>query len=110
MKFVRALANSSTGAVAVGAAGEAVLVAVEVLVGVAVSVQATPNKVIAAHVNTSEISFIYKSFSVLISNDRLARIIDVSAIEFLPRLQSETRLGRITSHRRTFPGSVFYLR
>ena len=60
MKFVRALANSSTEALEVGGAGEAVLVAVEVLVGVAVSVQATPTNAIAAHVNTSEISFIYK--------------------------------------------------
>ena len=60
MKLVRALANSSTGAADVGGAGEAVLVAVEVLVGVAVSVQATATNAIAAHVNTSEISFIYK--------------------------------------------------
>ena len=58
MKFVCALADASTGAGDVAAAGEAVLVAVEVFVGVAVSVQAIPNNAIAAHVSTSEISFI----------------------------------------------------
>jgi hypothetical protein len=58
-KFVRALANSSAGAEDVGAGGEAAPAAVELFVGVSVLAQAKAKNVIAAHVNTSEISFIY---------------------------------------------------
>jgi hypothetical protein len=56
--LARAVANSSTEAVAAGAAGEPAGRELEVLVGVAVSVQPAANKAMATHVRASEISFI----------------------------------------------------
>jgi len=58
------VANSSTEAAGDGAAGEAPVRAVLVLVGVAVSVQAMATIAMATHNKASEISFI-SSFSEL---------------------------------------------
>jgi hypothetical protein len=81
-----------------------------VLVGVAVSVQATPTNAIAAHVNTSENSFIYKGSPFLVFEPQ----INTNHRRASERVSSPVAIGHQTGQNNfaspNLQGQSFYLR